>query len=282
MLSSSTYLDTAPTGVVGDPAPPTDPTAPPVTPPAATVLKVFHWNTHHGVGTDNVYNLQRFVTWIIQSGANVVSLNEVEKNNPSWRNEDQPARYAALLTAQTGVTWVYNFAQRDGAVNGQGNLLLTTFAIDDEDDYVLSYSRSVARVRVLVNGLTVQLFSTHLDDATSAHRSVEFGELTSYASQFPEQRIIAGDFNASGSAAELTKMTATYVDGWAEATARHIQVAYSGNTAGNTRNSRIDYVWVSKTASRLALTTMRVFDTRDAGGVMPSDHRPIMATFNVQ
>ena len=37
--------------------------------------------SHHGVGTDGVYYLSRFVTWIVRSGAHVISLNEVEKNN---------------------------------------------------------------------------------------------------------------------------------------------------------------------------------------------------------
>src|SRR5262245_14145884 len=69
-------------------------------------LKVLDWNTHHGVGSDGVYNLERFVTWIARSGANVVSLNEVERFT-SWGNEDQPARYAALLKAATGKTWYY-------------------------------------------------------------------------------------------------------------------------------------------------------------------------------
>ena len=70
-------------------------------------LKVLDWNTHHGVGTDGVYNLQRFVTWIAKSGANVVSLNEVEKFT-CWGDEDPPARYAALLKAATGKTWYYS------------------------------------------------------------------------------------------------------------------------------------------------------------------------------
>ena len=279
LLSSTTYMSAAPVGTIGGTPPPPPPPPPP---PAGTALKVFHWNTHHGVGTDGVYNLQRFVDWMILSGANVVSLNEVEKKNPSWGNEDQPARYAALLTAQTGTTWYYNFAQRDGVVNGQGNLLLTTFAIEDEDDYVLSYSRSVARVRVLVNGFHVNLFSTHLDDASAARRGVEYDELTAYASQFTEQRIIAGDFNASATSAEIKKVNATYFDAWAVAKSAGVAVAYAGNEAGNTRNSRIDYVWYSKSASRLFLKAMRVYDTRDAGGVMPSDHRPIMTTYEVR
>ena len=62
-------------------------------------------------GTDGVYNLQRFVTCIARSGAHVVSLNEVEKFT-GWGDEDQPARYAALLQAATGKTWYYTFAQR--------------------------------------------------------------------------------------------------------------------------------------------------------------------------
>src|SRR5829696_8696899 len=95
----------------------------------ADTLKVLDWNSHHGVGSDGVYTLQRLVTWIVRSGADVVSLNEVEKNN-GWGNEDQPARYAALLHAATGKTWYHTFAQRDGAGNGQGNAILSTFPFE--------------------------------------------------------------------------------------------------------------------------------------------------------
>jgi endonuclease/exonuclease/phosphatase family metal-dependent hydrolase len=77
-------------------------------------------------------------------------------------------------------------------------------------------------------------------------------------------------------------MTSSYYDAWAEGTKKGISVAYPGNTAGNTRNSRIDYVYFSHGASRLKLTRVQVFDTRDANGVMPSDHRPVMATFTIQ
>lgn len=272
VLSPSRYLNTAPVGLVG---------TTPLPPSSGTLLKVFDWNTHHGVGTDGVYNLQRYVTWIIKSGANVVSLNEVEKYT-GWGNEDQPARYAALLKAQTGKIWYYNFAQRDGNTKGQGNLILTTFPIEDEDDYQLSYSRAVSRVQILVNGIRVNIFSTHLDAESSARRSIQYDELKSFAAQFSEQRIIAGDFNAWPGAAEITKMTAAYNDAWAVACAKAIAIAYAGNTAGNTRNSRIDYVWYSKGATQSILKSMQVFDTRDSAGIMPSDHRPIMATFEVK
>ena len=58
------------------------------------------------------------------------------------------------------------------------------------------------------------------------------------------------------------------------------EIAYSV-TAGNTRNSRIESFY-SKGATRLKLKEARVFDTRNSSGVMPSDHRPVIATFEVK
>jgi endonuclease/exonuclease/phosphatase family metal-dependent hydrolase len=246
----------------------------------AAMLKVLDWNTHHGVGSDGVYNIDRFVPCIASSGANVVSLNEVEKFT-SWGNEDQPARYAAMLQAATGRPWHYTFAQRDGAANGQGNLILTTFPIVASGQTVLSYSRSVARVQIVVNGVTVNIFSTHLDADSTTRRVTQMAELKTWASSFSQQHIFAGDFNAWPGAAEIANMMAFANDAWAAANTQGTSVAYSGNEAGNTRNSRIDYIWYAKTAAQLTLKGARVFDTRDAGGVTPSDHRPVMATFEV-
>ena len=245
-----------------------------------STLKVLDWNTHHGVGSDGVYNLQRFVTWIVRSGAHVVSLNEVEKFT-GWGNEDQPARYAALLKAATGKTWYHTFAQRDGGTNGQGNLILSTLPIEVGDRTTLSYSRSVARAQVVVNGVRVNIFSTHLDADSSTRRTVQIRELKTWASSFSQQHIFAGDFNAWPGAGEIANMTAFAHDAWATAKAAGTALAYPGNDAGNTRNSRIDYIWYSTSATKLLLKGVQVFDVRDANGVMPSDHRPVMATFQV-
>ena len=256
-------------------------TPPPPSSSAAT-LKVFDWNTHHGIGTDGVLNLDRFIPYIVDSGANVVSLNEVEKNVSAYGNIDQPAKYAALLKAATSKTWYYRFAQRDGNTNGQGNLILTTFPIEVGDDYLLSYSRSVARVQIVVNGIRVNVFSTHLDADSSSRRATQMNELKSWASSFSEQRILTGDYNAWPGAAEIAIMTSAYIDTWAAAKAAGTAVAYPGNEAGNTRNSRIDYVWLSKSASRTTIKGSRVYDVRNSSGVAPSDHRPVMTTFEVK
>ena len=285
ILSPSKYLTSAPT-LTGPtstvaPAPVAEP-APTTSTSSGSTLKVFDWNIHHGVGTDGRYDLSRFVDWIVKSGANVVSLNEVEKYT-GWGNEDQPARFASMLKSRTGRTWYYNFAQRYGGTNGQGNLILTTFPIESSADYELSYDRSVAQVTIFVNGIRVNIFSTHLDADSSSRRATQMRELKAWAAgRFPEQRILAGDFNAWPGASEIDIMEADYDDMWLEAKSDGTAVAYSGNTAGNTRNSRIDYIFCSEGATRLNLTRMQVYDTRDSDGDMPSDHRPIMATFTVK
>jgi endonuclease/exonuclease/phosphatase family metal-dependent hydrolase len=279
VLSSGSYLKSAPASVLTFTSSTAGTTT--ATTSTGTLLKVLDWNTHHGVGTDGVYNIDRIATWIVKTGANVVSLNEVEKND-GWGNEDQPARYAALLKAKTGKTWYYKFAQRDGYTNGQGNLLLTTLPLDSSGSSLLSYDRSAARIAITVNGLAINVFSTHLDANSSSYRTTEMGELKKWVGGYAEQRIIAGDFNAWPGATEIGNMTSAYYDSWAVAVSKGIQVSYSGNEAGNTRNSRIDYVFYSHGASRLVLKQCRVFDVRDANGVQPSDHRPVMATFEVK
>lgn len=285
VLSPSTYMSVSPSGSGGGSsgggtAPPPPPPPPP-TDTSTTTLKLLDWNIHHGVGTDGVYDIDRIATWIARTGANVVSLNEVEKYT-GWGNEDQPARFASLLRSKTGKTWYYNFATRNGSTNGQGNLLLSTFPIDSSGDHLLSYTRSVAQIRLTINGRTVNIFSTHLDADSGSYRTTQIAELKSWMSSFPEQRVVAGDFNAWPGAAEITGMTSGHYDTWAVATANGTAVAYSGNEAGNTRNSRIDYVFQSKGATSLVVTASQVFDTRDSSGVMPSDHRPVMTTFTVR
>jgi endonuclease/exonuclease/phosphatase family metal-dependent hydrolase len=286
VLSAVNYVSAAPSGILSTTTTTTTTTAPEPAPTATTttgtLLKVLDWNIHHGVGTDGVCDLNRFAYWIAKSGANVVSLNEVEKFSGWCGNADEVAKLVSLVQTKTGRAWYWNFAQRYGQTNGQGNLLLSTFPLESSSDYLLSYDRSVARIAIVVNGIRVNVFSTHLDADSSSRRATQMKQLTGWASTYTEQRILAGDFNAWPGATEIANMTGLYYDSWAKAKSAGTAVAYSGNEAGNTRNSRIDYIWFSKTASRLVLKEARVFDTRDANGVMPSDHRPLMATYEVK
>jgi endonuclease/exonuclease/phosphatase family metal-dependent hydrolase len=254
---------------------------PPPTTTTTSSLRVLQWNTHHGgYRTDGVYDINLLATWIAKMQPDIVSLNEIERFT-GWGNEDQPARIASLLQSKTGKTWYYKFASVTGAATGNGNLILSRFPFVSSTSHLLSYTRVVVQAAVSVNGRTINFFSTHLDDASSSYRLTEISQLKSWAGGFAQQRIVAGDFNFWPGAGEYSSMSVDHYDAWAEAAKKGTAVAYSGNTAGNTRNSRIDYVWYSKSATLLSLVSAQVYDTRDASGVMPSDHRPLVAVYKI-
>jgi endonuclease/exonuclease/phosphatase family metal-dependent hydrolase len=251
---------------------------PPPTTTSTSTLRVLQWNTHHGgIGTDGVYDPDRLIKTAASFKPDVVSFNEVEHYSV-----DQPALFASLMKKYTGVTWYYRYTSGTGTQSGIGNLIMSRIPFDATAIQPLSYTRAAVDATIHVNGRIINVSSTHLDAASTSYRLKEIGELTTWERSLAEQRIICGDFNAWPGSTENATMTTAYYDSWAKAQANGTAIAYPGNTAGNTRNSRIDYIYYSHGASSLVLQSSQVFDTRDANGVMPSDHRPLMSIFTVK
>ena len=245
---------------------------------SSTTLRVLQWNTHHGgIGTDGVWDPYRLAKKAASFHPDVVSFNEIEHYGV-----DQPALYASLMKKYTGQTWYYKYASTAGTQTGIGNLIMSRFPFDSTDIQVLSHNRAAVDATIHVNGRLINLTSTHLDANSTSYRLQEIGELTAWERTLAEQRIVCGDFNAWPGTTENATMKQAYYDSWARAQADGIAVAFAGNTAGNTRNSRIDYIYYSHGASALQLKGSQVFDVRDANGVMPSDHRPVMSIFTVR
>jgi endonuclease/exonuclease/phosphatase family metal-dependent hydrolase len=256
-----------------------------VPPPSSSgrTLRVFHWNLHHGVGTDGRYDINRIATSIAKSNPDVVSLNEVEKNT-WWGNEDQPARYKALLQAKTGRTWYAVWAQEFGDWNsaGKGNLILSRYPWSSTARSLFTYDRTIALGQISVGGRNITFASTHLDPDSGSRRLKQAKELASWADNFADGRIVCGDMNAQPTSSEMTYLKQTYKDAWDQGKASGIAHSAPDNKNGYTRNSRIDFCLASKSASHLSLTRVEVVDTRDAHGVRPSDHRPILAIYSVR
>ena len=243
---------------------------------------MLHWNSHHnGVGTDGKLDPDRFITWVAKFNPDLISMNEVERYT-GWGNFDGPVVFRDLLQQKTGKTWYYKFQTASGNTKGNGNLILSRFPFDASDSKLLTDTRSIVNAMINVNGRVVNFFSTHLDDSSTSSRLQEISEVNGWTGGMAEQRIIAGDFNAWPGSSENAKMKETHKDSWAVAQSDGTAIAYPGNTAGNTRSSRIDYIYYSSSASRLVLKSSQVFDTRDANGVMPSDHRPLLSIFEIQ
>jgi endonuclease/exonuclease/phosphatase family metal-dependent hydrolase len=277
--------------VAGAPvAPPTPkpspaPTPQPVAPAGSKELRLLQWNTHHGgFGTDNVYSPNRIATWAASMKPDVITFNEIEKND-SWGNQDQPEVYKSLLQQKTGKTWYYIFAQEFGqwSANGKGNLILSTYPIQVSDRYELmrNADRSIAMANITVNGRPITLISTHLDPYDATLRLAQATEVTSWASAQPENRIITGDMNAWPDQTSIAQINKTYYDSWSIASAGGAATAFAGNK-GETKSGRIDYIFYSKSSASLAVKSSQVVDTRDANGITPSDHRPVLTTFIVK
>ena len=254
-----------------------------VTPPPPTsgstsgsTLRVLQWNIQKGVAEDDGKpNYDRVAAFIVAKKADVVSFNEIER----YSSKNQPQIIADKLRALTGQTWTYKWVQKTGASSGEGVCVMTRLAVDGTDQFFLSDSRSVAMISLNVNGRNVNVFSTHLDaDSSNYMRVKQVGELVPWLATNAEQRIVAGDFNGWPGTTEINKMAGSYKDGWLIAKSKGAAVSYSGNPDGNTRNTRIDYVWYSENASYLSVTRAEVFYTKTT----ISDHNAVMVTFQVR
>jgi endonuclease/exonuclease/phosphatase family metal-dependent hydrolase len=251
---------------------------------SGTTLRVVHWNTHHGgFGTDGKYDPDRLATWVAKLKPDVVSLNEIEKYT-GWGNQDQPAVYKKLLEQKTGHTWYMVWAQEYGnwSANGKGNLIFSRFPWTGTARYLLPHVRTVALGEITINGRNVTFASTHLDPDSESYRLNQAESLVPWELGFAENRIIVGDLNAQPTSSTLTYLKKTYTDGWLVAKSGGFAYSASDNPNGYTRNSRIDFVMTSTKATNLKLTRVEVVDTRDANGVMPSDHRPVLAVYEVK
>jgi endonuclease/exonuclease/phosphatase family metal-dependent hydrolase len=258
--------------LAGGPPPP-----PPPPPPVVDTIKVLQWNVAQGYGTDGTSNIDRIVAFIVQQRPDVISFNEIMIRS----NSNHPQRIADKLTAQTGEPWTYHWVQKSGAATGEGECVMTRLTIEDRDDYLLTVSRSVAMIRVSLNGRILNVFSTHLDHQSSGTRVAQVRQLVLWAGTQVEQRIVVGDFNGWPGTNENKEMLKTHYDGWVAAKAAGTALSFPGNPDGNTRNTRIDYVFYSKGATALSVIGAQVFDTRDAAGHRPSDHNPLIVTLRV-
>jgi endonuclease/exonuclease/phosphatase family metal-dependent hydrolase len=276
----------APQPAAPQPAAP-QPSAPANEPEAASgavKLRVLQWNLHHGVGTDGKYDIGRIASWMAKMKPDVIMLNEVEKNT-YWGHEDQPARYEALMQQLTGRQWYALFSQEfgDWSANGKGHLILSTYPLGWTAREAISYDRVIGAAGITVNGRSLSLIVTHLDPESQSRRLTQAKEVTAWSASLAENRILTGDMNAWPDQTSIAQLNTQYRDSWTDATNKGKAIQFSGlSPDGATKNGRIDYIYFSKGAGNLGVLQSQVVDTRDANNVRPSDHRPVLTTFEVR
>jgi endonuclease/exonuclease/phosphatase family metal-dependent hydrolase len=264
---------------------------------STTKLRVVQANiSYGGHGTDNILDLNRTTSWLVQMDPDVASLTEVIGG---WND---PALITSLMEQKTGLTWYSAYAPKyAGCV--EGVMVLSKWPIVSTAQYFMSYQMPIVESTLNVNGKLISFFATHFqwpNTATaSAQRQVEAHELVSFASSFAEPRIVAGDFNAQLGTPEMAILFQQYSGGWDKAVSDGTATAYADNPVSlntRTRRSRIDHVLYSKGATGVSVTAGGTPDQRAAGtgalvtvkigtaddkGVRPSDHNFTWVSFDI-
>jgi endonuclease/exonuclease/phosphatase family metal-dependent hydrolase len=302
LLSPRTYLKQQPVETFDDqaapaPAPKPEPKpepkpkpdpkpapAPSPSPAGGDKLRVLQWNLHHGTDSHGKYDIVRIAAWMAKMNPDVIMLNEVEKNT-GWGNENQPARYEAMMEQLTGRKWYGLFSQEFGnwSANGKGHLILSRFPFESTTRQAISYDRVIGSAGINVNGRTINLIITHLDPESHSRRLTQAKEVINWAANLAESRILTGDMNAWPDQSSIAEFNKHYRDSWTDASNKGKAVQFSGlDPNGATKNGRIDYIFYSRSTSHLAVLESRVYDTREPNKPMASDHRPVVTTFQVR
>jgi len=247
-------------------------------------LRVLHWNIQKGGHDANgSSDVDRIVSWIAKMNPHVISINEIESFN-SYYTGDGVAMYKSKLESAMGGTWYTWEAQDYGVWSDKGlrSAVFSRYPLLSNYRHIFSAGtlKTVGGVMISFNGRNINFMTTHFDPYSAGARQTQASELKSYMSGFAEDRIVCGDFNEQAS--NLSSITGSYYDAWAVAKSKGIAYAASDNPDGNTRNSRIDYIFYSRGEQHLTLQKVTVVDTRNSSDVMASDHRPVYAEFVVQ
>jgi len=268
-----TYGTSTPTSVPPPPPPP------PTTTSTGTTLRVMQYNIRKTMGTDGACNPDRVANTIVAQNPDVVSLNEVNffSGTCAW-TFDMGERLQSLVSQKTGVTWYRQNVNVNGGSTGYGNVLLSRYRPVSSSSTLLSYTRGVAQMGIVVNGRTVNVFSTHVEYYTAWWRPIQIAEAVRWILNFSEPRIVLGDFNSWPGTSDYYLMATPYLDAWAVAQSNGTASSFNGT--GNTEGlSRLDYVFYSKVPA-LSLKSVNVPNTM-VNGVYPSDHSPLVAVFSV-
>jgi len=254
-------------------------------------LKVMTFNIQHGIDGTNKYNLQRAIDTIARVRPDIVGLQEVTRNHPSYACDDQPARIASGVQAATGQRWDVAYEQewftpdvscqasgRGSGPETEGLVLLTRRSMATPSMMTLPDSR-IGYATSVNDAYRLPFAVTHLSSgaAKAAARSQQIDRLLGWFGGFGEPRVLVGDFNAALDAPEMRPVTSVYRDAWAEAE----RLGRAIGTPFGHRSTRIDYIFFLPGAG-VTLDSAEFIETTALIGVEASDHKPFVATFTVR
>lgn len=257
----------------------------------AITLKVMTFNVQHGIDGTELYNPQTAIAAIAAVNPDVVAVQEVTRNHPSYHCDDQPALFADGLTRMTGRMWTATYHEqwftadkscmqggRGDAAESEGVALLSAEPLGPPMVQALWASglglaaAPPMAVPIVVTHLTAQAVG-------APDRVRQLATLLPWTATLGPARILTGDFNAMPDSPEMQPVFAAYHDAWVDAlragTAR-------GSLDGLThKGTRIDYVLYTA-GPNIQLQSAETVNTVPLVGREASDHRPVVATFTIR
>ena len=264
--------------------------------PGARSFKVMTFNIQHGMNNGE-YNLQRAVDVIARVGPDLVGLQEVTRNHPSYRCDDQPALMAERLRAATGRTWHHVYIQEwfvrtdltcvqkgtGDAPNSEGLAFLAPEPFGSVAHQPLFNGRLGLAVRLRAGG-DVPVVVTHLASGRARgveDRTKQIAQLLPWAQGQGAPQLLIGDLNATPDAPELAPLLRAYRDAWAAASRAGTARGVASGATRTSGSARVDYILYSPEEGGLRLEWVETVDTSALIGVHASDHHPVVASFRL-
>jgi endonuclease/exonuclease/phosphatase family metal-dependent hydrolase len=234
--------------------------------PAPGPLAVMTYNIHHGEGTDGRFDLERLADVIIESGADLVALQEVDRATRRASGVDQ----AATLGRLTGMHAVYGPAMDyDGGAYGVA--VLSRHPVHEVVNEALPYTpghepRTALAVRVDAPDCAFHFIATHLQHDVEVDRIAQARAIVALAGRLPPPVVVAGDLNAELDDPPM----AAFAHGWRAAAGPDATSPLTWPSEIPT--VRIDYVLLGPGTADWRIDGVEVIPEPIA-----SDHRPVVA-----
>lgn len=238
--------------------------------PSQRAVTLVNYNIAHGRGMDDVVDLGRIAGVLEDAGAQVVTLQEVDRH---WSErsgyEDQPARLADLLDMHHAYGANLDLPPLiEGYPNRQyGTATLSEHRILQWRNTLLPLppgeeQRGLLEVLLDVDGRQLWVLNTHLTHVSAEGRAAQVEAILDRVAQLRGPVVLTGDLNAEPGAPELAPLFEVFDDAW----------DLAGQGQGFTfptldPDRRIDYVLVTP---GIEVRRAEVLDT------LASDHLPVL------
>jgi endonuclease/exonuclease/phosphatase family metal-dependent hydrolase len=242
--------------------------APAPPPSSSNKLRVMTWNIQMGQDLNKVYNPYAQVLFMAQQGADVVILQEVS----TWVDW-QPTLIPQWMQQATGQYWYSVWVPGSGCyvqTGCSGDLIMSRLPIGDSQTTLVAQPSGLGRAAINVGGVPISIFTIHLEYYDTNLRTQELLATMNWARQFGGPRLIGGDFNSWWGEWWIYQMESEYSDTW-------LDVTHNEDGGYTTGNVRFDY-WFRSFDGNWRLTPTNCFSP----WTTLSDHRPVVADFNVQ